>query len=269
MMDCEKAQELISQLLDGELTAEDERAIREHIARCGECRTVYEAFAAVSDAMRAEAAEVPATLHESIMSGVRAAKKKKPGLLIRLRPYAAVAACLAVVLGTALALGRGVGFDNTSSTAAGAAPVAAADQQRSADTDAEAQQKESAPTENGAGVQSSLDKSEAEENAPAAFADDAVYGGAEILSARLVREDGETEISDLDGLAELLSEQPAEGGEGVSIPYGDTGWVLYLETAGGSRELRLFFDGESVYVTAEDGVSYLAAGTAGEFSEIK
>lgn len=265
MMDCEKAQELISLLLDGELPAEDEKAVREHIGRCEECRAMYEAFAAVSGAMRAETAGVPAALHESIMNGVRAAKMQRSGLLVRLRPYAAAAACLVVVLGAALALTRG-GMGLSASDNGMAADGMA--RQRSPGTAAVEPQDNEGPTANDA-VQFTLSGSAAPEEESSESADADVYGGMEILSARLVRDGRETEIGDLDGLAELLGEQPAEYAEDAFTASKDAGWMLRLETAGGSRELWLSFDGESVYVTAEDGATYLAFGTASEFLEIE
>ena len=46
MSDCERNRELMSMMLDGELTAEQEAGLRTHIASCDECRRVYEAFQA-------------------------------------------------------------------------------------------------------------------------------------------------------------------------------------------------------------------------------
>lgn len=44
MIDCEKCREMISCLLDGELSQAEQSLVREHIASCPECRSVYDAF---------------------------------------------------------------------------------------------------------------------------------------------------------------------------------------------------------------------------------
>ena len=44
MTDCEKCREMISCLLDGELSQAEQSFVREHIAACPECRSVYDAF---------------------------------------------------------------------------------------------------------------------------------------------------------------------------------------------------------------------------------
>ena len=115
MSECERFEERISALLDGELSAEEEAELRAHLEQCPDCRAMYEAFAAVGEAVRAQ--EVPATLHAGIMSKVRDAQKAHhtQGVLIRLRPILAAAACLVVLVGTTLALGNTLGRRATKS----------------------------------------------------------------------------------------------------------------------------------------------------------
>ena len=110
MSECERFEERISALLDGELSAEEEAELRAHLEQCPDCRAMYEAFAAVGEAVRAQ--EVPATLHAGIMSKIRDAQKAHhtQGVLIRLRPILAAAACLVVLVGTTLALGNTLGL---------------------------------------------------------------------------------------------------------------------------------------------------------------
>ena len=106
MSDCERYEALISELLDGELSAAEEAEVRAHMAQCAECAAMYEAFSAVGDALRADAAEVPDTLHDGIMAKVAMAEKAKKtqNKIIRLRPMLTAAACLVVLVGTLLAL---------------------------------------------------------------------------------------------------------------------------------------------------------------------
>ena len=95
MIDCEKCREMISCLLDGELSQAEQSFVREHIAACPECRSVYDAFSAVSEQMHEEE-PLPDGLHEKIMSGIKAKPKKKTGIVwIK---YLSVAACLALVI---------------------------------------------------------------------------------------------------------------------------------------------------------------------------
>lgn len=95
MIDCEKCREMISCLLDGELSQAEQSLVREHIAYCPECRSVYDAFSAVSEQMHEEE-PLPDGLHEKIMSGIKAKPKKKTGIVwIK---YLSVAACLALVI---------------------------------------------------------------------------------------------------------------------------------------------------------------------------
>ena len=106
MSDCERFEAMISALLDGELSAEEESELRAHMAECAECAAMYEAFSAVGDALRADAAEVPDTLHDGIMAKVAMAEKAKKtqNKIVRLRPMLTAAACLVVLVGTILAL---------------------------------------------------------------------------------------------------------------------------------------------------------------------
>ena len=95
MIDCEKCREMISCLLDGELSQAEQSFVREHIAACPECRSVYDAFSAVSAQLHEEE-PLPDGLHEKIMSGIKARPKKKTGIVwIK---YLSVAACLALVI---------------------------------------------------------------------------------------------------------------------------------------------------------------------------
>lgn len=95
MIDCEKCREMISCLLDGELSEAEQSLVREHIASCPECRSVYDAFSAVSAQLHEEE-PLPDGLHEKIMSGIKAKPKKKTGIVwIK---YLSVAACLALVI---------------------------------------------------------------------------------------------------------------------------------------------------------------------------
>lgn len=100
MIDCEKAQEFISCLVDGELGEKEQSEVLEHIKTCPECKSVYDAFSAVSENL-GELEDAPENLTDNVMSAITApAKRKTPWI-----KYLSLAACLALVIfaGTKLA----------------------------------------------------------------------------------------------------------------------------------------------------------------------
>lgn len=104
MKSCHDYQELISRLLDGELSEDESADVQRHIAGCPDCAAVYEAFRSLSDALAGDLVEAPAALQEKIMADVRREKLRIVG-----RPRRAVwtlAACLALVLLAAASLPR-------------------------------------------------------------------------------------------------------------------------------------------------------------------
>jgi len=104
MNDCQKIQEMISAMLDGELKASEHEVIEEHVALCPECAAMYADFAALSGIFAESREEVPATLHSRIMKGVRTSRKPKKPLIIQLRPYMSAAACLVILIGAVFTL---------------------------------------------------------------------------------------------------------------------------------------------------------------------
>lgn len=96
MKDCEYYMEKISCLIDGELSPEETAGLEEHIAACAECKVLYDAFTAVSAAVRDGMEEPPEQIAPAVMQEVRAiACKKKRGVWIK---YLSAAACLALVV---------------------------------------------------------------------------------------------------------------------------------------------------------------------------
>ena len=106
MNEHERYQNMISAMLDGELSEREAEELSAHLAECDTCSAMCVAFAALSGA--AEQVEVPATLHADVMARIDAVnaqkKQKKRGLLTRFRPTLTVAACLVVVAGAVIAL---------------------------------------------------------------------------------------------------------------------------------------------------------------------
>ena len=99
MSACEHYEADISALLDGELDAGEEKALRAHMETCPDCRALYETFSL----LHADAQEPPADLTMRIMGAVR---EEAQGNIIpipkkknRWVPWLAAAACFVVILG--------------------------------------------------------------------------------------------------------------------------------------------------------------------------
>ncbi len=136
MSNCEHYRQQISQLLDGELSAERAQTLRAHLRTCPNCQSIYDDFLALQAAVRDAAAEPPADLTARIMQQLRQepvpmapraaaparparhtqpapirkappakpAARKRPasGRTSPLLPISVMAACLALILGATL-----------------------------------------------------------------------------------------------------------------------------------------------------------------------
>lgn len=120
MTECEKIQEKLSEMLDGELSEADEAEVRAHIAHCPDCAALYAAFSALSEAA-AEPEDVPDELHGAVMDRVRRAEKavKFQKNFQRWRPIVLAAACLVVLVGTVLSVNRGLFAAKSAAPSAG------------------------------------------------------------------------------------------------------------------------------------------------------
>ena len=106
MKDCAKYEEMISRLLDGELSQAEQTELERHLASCPDCAALYGTFSALSEALGEEDAIPPARLHENIMAEVRREELRRRNTPRRRRAYLAVAACAAVILLAATNLPR-------------------------------------------------------------------------------------------------------------------------------------------------------------------
>lgn len=94
MSNCENYFEMMSALIDGELSSEDTAELELHIAECPECSRVYSAFSAVSENLSEQVA-VPASFTQDVMQKI--AKPKRVSKPWRWQQFGALAACLALV----------------------------------------------------------------------------------------------------------------------------------------------------------------------------
>lgn len=299
MNDCAKFQEMISSMLDGELSEQELSEIKEHIALCPECVAMYEDFAALSAELGETLSECPASLHGHIMEGLRKASPRKKPKLVVLRPYIGAAACLVIVAGLALScsLGRiGIAASESAKYAkmesAPAAPAAPAEPAAPAgysfdsinDADYGSAGMEAPMAPEPEAYEQEAPAEPAEPAAPAdpdSYADErqlwlgdyaAYIPGTEIGEAWLTiwhDESGLTEhrsISDTALLTALLSDTPAEVAIEAVPEKGNILAEIYCE--GEYRPCMLYFIGENVIVRTASGY-YMAAGSAEDFLQIK
>lgn len=104
MPNCEKYQELISRMIDFELSEAEAVELKAHVASCPDCRRLYAAFASVSDTIRNDLVEPPTALKKRVMAAVTDAPEKVISIRRRGR-LIALAACLALVIAGSASLG--------------------------------------------------------------------------------------------------------------------------------------------------------------------
>lgn len=101
MNSCEYYQELISSLVDGELSDEENEALMLHLNTCSRCNAMYAVFHDLSDILSVDPEPLPEGLHENIMAGVRRSeimKKNRRMRRIGLRTAMTAAACAVLIL---------------------------------------------------------------------------------------------------------------------------------------------------------------------------
>lgn len=151
MSGCEKFQELISRMIDGELDAGEQALLAEHLKVCPDCARLYAAFSALSADLAGNLAEPPEALHEDIMAQVRRSELKKANRRRLPKPYRsllAAAACIAVIAGFSLSVEHlfpAAGSGNASAAPASAEAPQAAIYQSAMDETVEAEEEEIMP----------------------------------------------------------------------------------------------------------------------------
>lgn len=104
MPDCEKYQELISRMIDGELSEAEKDELAAHVASCPDCGRLYTAFSSVSDLIKDDLEEPPAALRKNVMAAVSGERNKVVSIRQRGR-LIALAACFALVIAGSASLG--------------------------------------------------------------------------------------------------------------------------------------------------------------------
>ena len=110
MNSCDYYQELISRLIDGEISREEHEALMAHMNTCSRCNAMYAVFHDLSDILSEEPEPLPEGLHQNIMAGVRRSEMIKKNRRLRafgLRMALSAAACALLVLFAASGFGPG------------------------------------------------------------------------------------------------------------------------------------------------------------------
>ena len=143
MCDCDRALELLSLELDGELTPEEKGELEDHLTGCGECRRTAEELRQLHTILPELEEEVPDGLHQAIMDRIGAEKVVPLSSAAKgrrsLRQWVSLAAVFAVILlgaGTLKTLQSG-GSTATAPAAANLAPQVTAATQDTASGGAE------------------------------------------------------------------------------------------------------------------------------------
>ena len=101
MNSCDYYQELISSLIDGEISHDEHEALMAHLNTCSRCNAMYAVFHDLSDILAEESEPLPEGLHENIMAGVRRSEIIRKNRRLRklgLSTALTAAACAVLVL---------------------------------------------------------------------------------------------------------------------------------------------------------------------------
>lgn len=168
MCSCDRAEELLSLRLDGQLNVEEARALEEHLASCGPCQSLARDLDAIHSEMPLLIEELPEGFHQALMSRLESVPMELPAPKTRRTFFPAkwlsIAALLALVLFSTVTLSHVLSL-RSGSTASVAASVPAPQADRSILSGEEDKESEAAslPSESladsneaslGAGIQS-------------------------------------------------------------------------------------------------------------------
>lgn len=125
MRSCEDYIADLNLSIDGLLEPEQEQTLQAHLAQCPKCRSLYQSYRDIQDAILESETEPPKGLSHSVMERIHAEKTRhSPKETVKRMRFTLVAAAVALVLVTA---GRYIGNPHDNTAASAQAAVAAAD----------------------------------------------------------------------------------------------------------------------------------------------
>lgn len=273
MSSCEHYQELISRLVDEELSAEEQAVLVSHLEHCPDCAALYQAFQSISGVIAEDLEEPPEALSENVMAELRReAIKTKNRKKRRWKGPLATAACLAVVIAAAWLIPN---MFRANSAAPSEAPALASDQAapqargyglENGDDSASAEvavteaapetaEAEEAPAE--AAEAYSIEEGAAEEPEEASSAQAFTAGAAGAYSGEYITLDGESAAA----FAALLS------GSEAPLPKreADAVYVVGYEVQDVEYCVSLCVFGEQVYYSFDNALFTLSTSSKSEF----
>lgn len=103
-MDCGYYEQLMSRMLDEELSGEELKNLYAHLRSCPDCRRIHAAFRDLSQCLRDDLAEVPEGLAGKVMEAVNAEPPLPRPRKSPWRSWLVTAACAALVIGVGMPL---------------------------------------------------------------------------------------------------------------------------------------------------------------------
>ena len=273
MSSCEHYQELISRLVDDELSAEEQAVLVSHLEHCPDCAALVQAFQSISAVIAEDLAEPPEALSENVMAELRReAIKTENRKKRRWKGPLATAACLAVVIAAAWLIPN---MFRANSAAPSEAPALASDQAvpqargyglENGDDPASAEvavteappetaEAEEAPAE--AAEAYSIGEGAAEEPEESSSAQAFTAGAAGAYSGEYITLDGESAAA----FAALLS------GSEAPLPKreADAVYVVGYEVQDVEYSVSLCLFGEQVYYSFDNSLFSLSSSSKSEF----
>ena len=103
MSQCEIYQELISRMVDGDLSAREEADLARHIETCPDCAALFQAFSVLSSQIGEDLEESPFDLRDNVMAEIQREEiRRRNRIPTILRSVLSAAACVALIVGVYL-----------------------------------------------------------------------------------------------------------------------------------------------------------------------
>ena len=241
MKSCRDYQELISRLIDGDLSESEQADVRAHVESCPECAALYEAFSSLSGHLSCDLAEPPESLRENVMADVR--REKLRAVKHPSRAVWTAAACLAVVLLAAFAAPRYLRMGSSAVTSAPAAQYSMA--AGAAEAESAVDYDEASPAEMPA----------PEPKAPTAESYTARAEQNDLMAADATQAEEAGPLYELDEARSREFLALLQDGEG--FPDRDEGGndpiCVRILDGGEARGVNVYADGDSLYFRMDDG----------------
>lgn len=267
MSQCERYAGLAGLYLDGELGRAEEAELFAHLEQCESCRNYFELMKAVSGELTEQRA--PEGFAKSVMDAVGAAASENKRTEARRKrrvlsgiskgaaaKYAALAACLAVVIAAGVKLASPSDGAIPESVAAGFKCAGAEYAYPAANGEAEEAAPESIENR---------DIAEADESAPPASSNSG-YKGVE--SVTVTSGNTVTHTDDAEEIAALADILRSGAAQPEAVPEGEADYLVEIDGAEGRRELLVYaVDGELICET-DNGSVWLAEGSEAELEDV-